>query len=176
MILLQIIYTTALTDTENSEKDELLYARNNENFSNYFNQEQQNPHPTHSGDNINLCFPEKYRKYERIISKAYNTIKNISVNKLTFGYYQNIEDYVKSFTLYHCDVAMIEPLLYDQYYHTLSTIQDEIIDTINERMEEKIDGRTYTELIKELQANKNRTHINALYIQIYTYFIVICYD
>jgi len=86
----------------------------------------------------------------------------MSENKLIFSYYQNMEDYVKSFSLYHCDVAMVEPALYDQYYKFIRNIHDDIIDVANERMEDSIDGETYRELFKDLTANVDQPVVVAL--------------
>jgi len=110
---------------------------------------------------LKLCFPEKYKKYENAFNRAYDKMVE-QKSKFEYQYYQSMEDYVKSFSLYRCDVAMIEPALYDQYYDSVYKInkKDGVNETITERMKDEIDGEIYTELIKDLQVNE-RYEVNA---------------
>ncbi|ORX48903.1 hypothetical protein BCR36DRAFT_353941 [Piromyces finnis] len=163
LLVCQIVFVVSLPDIIEEYKDEedLLTSSYNGNENNYF-QKLNNPQNTHQQDTVNLCFPEKYRKYEKIFSKAYNYILNQDNNRLMYSYYQNMEDYVKSFSLYHCDVAMVEPTLYDQYYNSIKNIYREIEDVANERMADSVEGEAYSELFKDLTANKEHANITAL--------------
>jgi len=103
---------------------------------------------------LNLCFPEKYKKYESAFSKAYaQMIENKT--QFEYKYYENMEDYIKSLSLYKCDVAMIEPALYDQYYEYMYKIYklQNVNETLTNRMNDATDGPIYTELLKDLQVN-----------------------
>ncbi|KAL6636342.1 7 transmembrane sweet-taste receptor of 3 GCPR-domain-containing protein [Neocallimastix sp. 'constans'] len=105
---------------------------------------------------IKLCFPEKYKKYEGPFNRAFETVININEwgNRLEYSYYQTIEDYVKSLSLYKCDVAMVEPALYDQFYDSITSINylnnKEVNQTLIDRMNDPIDGEIYSELIKDI--------------------------
>jgi len=65
-----------------------------------------------------------------------------------------MEDYVKSLSLYKCDVAMVEPALYDQFYDSITSINylnnKEVNQTLIDRMNDPIDGEIYSELIKDI--------------------------
>jgi len=115
---------------------------------------------------LKLCFPEKYKKYESAFNRAYdkmitsednnnNNQNNENKIKFEYQYYQSMEDYVKSFSLYKCDVAMIEPALYDQYFDSVYKINrlKDVNVTLSNRMNDSIDGTIYTELLKDLQVN-----------------------
>ncbi|ORX78249.1 hypothetical protein BCR32DRAFT_328612 [Anaeromyces robustus] len=80
---------------------------------------------------------------------------------LQYSYYQTMEDYVKSFSLYKCDVAMIEPALYDYHYAQIKPIYSYINETIANRMTDDEDGEIFRELLKDLQVN-NRKEVHAL--------------
>jgi len=79
-------------------------------------------------------------------------------------YLPNMEDYIKYFSIYGCDLAMIEPILYDQYYDSIAKINGlndkDVNKTITERMNDPQDGQIYRELIKDLQVN-NRNEVHA---------------
>jgi hypothetical protein len=80
-----------------------------------------------------------------------------------------MEDYIKYFSIYGCDLAMIEPILYDQYYDSIAKINGlndkDVNKTITERMNDPQDGQIYRELIKDLQVNnRNEVHAFPLFI------------
>ncbi|KAG4103744.1 hypothetical protein H8356DRAFT_928293 [Neocallimastix lanati (nom. inval.)] len=83
-------------------------------------------------------------------------------NTLDFGFYQSMEDYVKSLSLYRCDVAMIEPPLYDQFYDSIKKINsmNNVNETLTNRINDPKDGQIYKELIQDLQVN-NRYEVHA---------------
>jgi len=109
---------------------------------------------------IRLCLPEKYKKYQEIFTKAYGQIVNGN-HELDYNYHQSMEDYVKSFSLYKCDVAMIEPPLYDYYFEFVKDINSYINTTAEIRMSDEVDGEIYRELLKDIQVN-NRQKVRAL--------------
>jgi len=76
-----------------------------------------------------------------------------------------MEDYIKSVSLYGCDIVMVEPVLYDQFYSSIKKINSHIQEIIEERIADEIDGEIYSELIKDLQVNEERPDrfkVNAL--------------
>jgi len=109
---------------------------------------------------LKICFPEKYKKYEDVFNRAYHSILDRKT-ELEYSYYQTMEDYVKSFSLYKCDVAMVEPALYDNHITQIKPIYNHINETINSRMTDDEDGIIFRELLKDLQVN-NRKEVHAL--------------
>jgi len=115
---------------------------------------------------LNLCFPEKYDKYENLFNKTYNQIVE-NGSEFQYQFFQSIDDYMKSLSLYKCDVAMIEPFQYDQYYDLIYKInkKENVNETLTERMKDEIDGEIYTELIKDLQFNgRDEVHAFPLFL------------
>ncbi|ORX76796.1 hypothetical protein BCR32DRAFT_271067 [Anaeromyces robustus] len=110
---------------------------------------------------LRLCFPEKYKKYENAFTTAYSSVIKESSVALQYSYFQTMEDYVRSFALYRCDVAMIEPALYDYYYAQIKPIYSHISETITNRMTDDEDGEIFKELLKDLQVN-DREEVHAL--------------
>jgi len=108
----------------------------------------------HSIFAVRLCFPEKYKKYQDPFNRAFDTIIGDWNNKLEYSYYQTMEDYVKSLSLYKCDVAMVEPALYDQFYDTITSINsfnnNDVNQTLIARMNDPVDGEIYRELINDI--------------------------
>jgi len=66
---------------------------------------------------------------------------------------------------YECNIAMIEPTLYDDIYEeyvlNINSLNDGYVNNIlTKRMKDPVDGQIYTDLIKDLQVN-NRYEVNA---------------
>jgi len=76
--------------------------------------------------------------------------------ELDYSFYQMMDDYVKSFQLYKCDIAMIEPALYDEHYTSILDINEQIKDIIEQRTTDDPEGEIYAELIKDLRADNER--------------------
>jgi len=100
----------------------------------------------------NLCFPEKYKKYETMFTNAFKAVTNEPI-LLNYSYYQMMDDYVKSFSLYKCDVAMVEPALYDEHYDSIEDISELIVGDIEARTSDEVDGEIYQELLKDLRVD-----------------------
>jgi len=94
-----------------------------------------------------------------MFKNAYNTLSENPVF-LNFSYYQMMDDYVKSFSLYKCDVAMVEPALYDEHYKSIEDISSNITDLIEERTKDEVDGEIYRELLKDLRVDAKEKDLN----------------
>jgi len=99
----------------------------------------------------NLCLTEKYRKYEVMFKYTYNALSENPV-QLNFTYFQSISDFINSLSLNKCDLAMVEPIFYNEYYNTLEDISNDVADLIKERTNDEIDGEIYSELLKDLKS------------------------
>jgi len=106
---------------------------------------------------ISICLPEKYSKYEEVFKNVYRSIVGPSAYQLEYKRYQKMDDYIKSLILYKCDIAMVEPLYYDEHYTTLADIYEQIKDTITERTkDDPVDGGIYKDLMDDLRADDER--------------------
>jgi len=110
---------------------------------------------------ITLCFPEKYKKYETAITAAYSHFDNSQF--LKFHYPQNADSYATELTTQNCDIAMTEPLFYDQNYDLFVDIDENLKTTIETRINDEEDGIIYEQLIRDLKnQNQNNAPIKAL--------------
>jgi len=82
---------------------------------------------------------------------TYNALSENPV-QLNFTYFQSISDFINSLSLNKCDLAMVEPIFYNEYYNTLEDISNDVADLIKERTNDEIDGEIYSELLKDLKS------------------------
>ena len=87
-----------------------------------------------------------------MFTNAFKAVTNEPI-LLNYSYYQMMDDYVKSFSLYKCDVAMVEPALYDEHYDSIEDISELIVGDIEARTSDEVDGEIYKELLKDLRVD-----------------------
>jgi len=99
---------------------------------------------------IKVCFPEKYRKYDGIFNRT------LSNDDIYIEYFPKMDNYISGLTLNQCNVAMMEPIIYDEYFPQLADIYDLIKDEIEIRKKDPVDGEIYGDLIRDLRASEVR--------------------
>jgi len=104
---------------------------------------------------LRLCFHEKYYKYKDIFIKAYKKMVD-TPTELEFSFYRMMDEYVNNFQKEKCDIAMIEPALYDEHYTSILDINEHIKYIIESRITNDSEGEIYAELIKDLRADNKR--------------------
>jgi len=67
-----------------------------------------------------------------------------------------MDSYLSGLSLHKCDIAMVEPISYDEYYTQFADIYELIKDEIEERKQDPFDGEIYGELIRDLRADEIR--------------------
>jgi len=65
---------------------------------------------------------------------------------------------------------MLEPHSYDENYSSLADIYEQIKDTLENRMKDPVDGKIYSDLIKDLRTTGDREEGNSITIR-----ALVCY-
>ncbi|ORY86566.1 hypothetical protein LY90DRAFT_498800 [Neocallimastix californiae] len=64
-----------------------------------------------------------------------------------------MDDYLGNLISYECNVFMVEPALYDEYYDSIENISELISGDIEARIHDEVDGEIYGELLKDLRVD-----------------------
>ncbi|KAL6613605.1 hypothetical protein U3516DRAFT_663401 [Neocallimastix sp. 'constans'] len=64
-----------------------------------------------------------------------------------------MDDYLGNLISYECNVFMVEPALYDEYYDSIEDISKLISGDIEARIHDEVDGEIYGELLKDLRVD-----------------------
>jgi len=113
---------------------------------------------------VKFCLPDKYTRYEEVFRNAY--IRLYGNIDFEIGIYNSAtgSTYFNNVKLIKCDIAMVDPISYDEIYTELADISEQIQDTLNEGMNDPNDGKIYEELIKDLHADDEREKIGKIKI------------